>query len=324
MMMMRRAWFALAVTLVLMAQGIAPGRADEANLRVGTPALVNFTFLPLQVGQQQGFFARQGLDVEITGFEGGSRLAQGITAGDVDIAVTSGTDMAFSAKGVPDIAVAATAGPPLYLTVAVPYASPAKGPDDLKGKKVAVTTEGSFTAWLMRRLAQDKHWGADGITLVAVGASPAAYTAALKTGQVDAGVQAPALVYQLEEQKLARPLFPASDIVHAFLSNAIFATQKALADRPDDVRRFIKGWFEAVAFMRGHKAETVALSRSLNNYDATVADKEYDTVMPMFLSDGHFDPAALKTLQASFVDMGLFKDPPDMSKLYTEAYLPKD
>ena len=322
--MMRRAWLVLAAALVLMAQGIAPGQAQAPKLRVGTPALVNFTFLPLQVGQQQGFFAKQGLDVEITGFEGGSRLAQGITAGDVDIAVTSGTDMAFSAKGVPDIAVAATAGPPLYLTVMVPYDLPAKGPDDLKGKKVAVTTEGSFTAWLMRRLAQEKGWGPNGITLVAVGASPAAYTAALKTGQVDAGVQAPALAFQLEAQKVARPLFPASDIVHDFLSNAIFATQKALADRPDDVRRFIKGWFAAVAFMRSHKAETVAISRALNNYDAAIADREYDTVMPMFLTNGHFDPAALKVLQTSFVDMGLFKDPPDMSKLYTEAYLPKD
>ena len=137
-------------------------------------------------------------------------------------------------------------------------------------------------------------------------------------------MQAPALAFELEEQKIGRPLFPASAIVRDFLSNAIFATQQALRDRPDDVRRFIKAWFETVAFMRNHKAETVAISRAVNHYDAAVADKEYDTVMPMFLSDGHFDPAALKVLQASFVDMGVFKEPPDMTKLYTEDYLPKD
>lgn len=318
------AWRALAMGLAVMTAGAAPGRAAEtAKLRVGTPAQANFTFLPLTVGQEKGFFAQQGIDVAIIAFQGGSRLAQGVTAGDVDLAVTSGTDMAFSAKGVPDIAVAATAGPPLYLTVMVPYDSAAKGPDDLKGKKVAVTTTGSFTAWLMRRLIQEKHWRDGDITLVAVGASPAGTAAALKTHQVDAAVQAPALAYQLEEQKAARPLFPASLIVKDFISNAIFATQKTLAERPDDVRRFIKAYFAAIAFMRGHKPETVAISRALNHYDQAVADKEYDTVMPMFLSDGHFDRAALAALQASFVDLGLFKAPPDMSKLYTEAYLPK-
>lgn len=321
--MKRRVGLALGVALAAAALGAGRGEAAEAKLRVGTPAQVNFTFLPLTVGQQQGFFAQQGLDVEIVSFQGGSRLAQGVEAGDVDVAVTSGTDMAFSAKGVPDIAVAATAGPPLYLTVMVPYDSPAKGPDDLKGKKVAVTTEGSFTAWLMHRLIQQKHWAESDMTLVAVGASPAGTASALKTHQVDAAVQAPALAFELQEQKVARPLFPASAIVEDFLSNAIFATQKALADRPDDVRRFIKAWFESVAFMRSHKAETVAISRALNHYDADIAEREYDTVMPMFLADGRFDPAALKVLQASFVDMGLFKDPPDMAKLYTEAYLPQ-
>lgn len=323
--MKQRSWLALSVALALMAQGARPGdAADLAKLRVGTPAQVNFTFMPLEIGQRQGFFAKAALAVEIVSFQGGSRLAQGVEAGDVDVAVTSGSDMAFAAKGVPYIAVAATAGPPLFLTVMVPFDSPATGPDDLKGKKVAVTTAGSFTAWLMRRLAAEKQWPPDSITLVAVGTSPAATAAALKTHQVDAAVQAPAIAFQLQEQKVARPLFPASVIVHDFISNAIFATKRTLAERPDAVRRFIRAWFESVAFMRSHKAETVALSRELHHYDATVAGKEYDTIMPMFTSNGRFDRAALEVLQASFVEMGLTKAPPDLSKLYTEAYLPKD
>jgi hypothetical protein len=45
--------------------------------------------------------------------------------------------------------------------------------------------------------------------------------------------------------------------------------------------------------------------------------------MPMFTNDGHFDPAALKVLSRSFVEMKTLPDAPDMSKLYTEAFLPK-
>lgn len=316
---------AFALALALLAPVAAPGHAAEtAALRVGTPAQVNFTFMPLEIGQREGFFAQEGLAVTVVTFQGGSRLAQGVEAGDVDVAVTSGTDMAFATKGVPYVAVAATAGPPLFLTVMVPYDSPLKGPDDLAGKKVAVTTAGSFTAWLMRRLAADKHWPPDSITLVAVGTSPAAVAAALKTHQVDAAVQAPAIAFQLDEEKVARPLFPASVIVKDFLSNAIFATQQTIATRPDDLRRFIRAWFQSVAFMRSHKAETVAVSRELNHYDAAVAGREYDTVMPMFTSSGRFDRAALEALKSSFVEMSLTQDPPDVSPLYTEAYLPKE
>jgi NitT/TauT family transport system substrate-binding protein len=318
--MRRLAW--LAISTILLFAGHPAANADMPKLRVGTPAVVNFTFLPLHVGQQEGFFSKYGVDVEIVPFQGGSRLQQGMTAGEIDLATTSGTDMAFTAKGVPDIAVAATAGPPLFLTVIVPYDSPAKGPDDLKGKRVAVTTDGSFTAWLMRRLAKEKHWGDNAMTLVSVGANPQAYVAALKTHEVDAVVQSPALAFELEESKTGRMLFSASEIVHAFLSNAIFASDGVLRERPDDVRHFIRGWFETIAFMRSHKAETVAISRSLNHYDDEVANKEYDTVMPMFLTRGNFDPAALKALQLSFVEMGIAKDAPNMSSLYTEAYLP--
>jgi ABC-type nitrate/sulfonate/bicarbonate transport system substrate-binding protein len=162
------------------------------------------------------------------------------------------------------------------------------------------------------------------MTLVAVGADPSAYAAALKTHAVDAAVQSPALGFQLEEQKSGRVLFPASAIVKDFLANAIFATQRTLAERPDAVRRFVKGWFATIAFMRSHKAETVAISQSLNHYDAAVAEKEYDTVMPMFLTNGHFDPAAMKALQESLAEMGLLAGASDLSKLYTEAYLPSE
>ena len=96
-----------------------------------------------------------------------------------------------------------------------------------------------------------------------------------------------------------------------------------LKAHPNEVRRFIHGWFDTIAFMRSHKAETVAVERALYNYDATIADKEYDTAMPMLLDKGDFDPIVLQALAQSFVDMHLVSAPPDMAKLYTEASLPR-
>ena len=44
--------------------------------------------------------------------------------------------------------------------------------------------------------------------------------------------------------------------------------------------------------------------------------------MPMFSDDGRFDPKALAVLRHSFVELGLLPTEPDMSKLYTENFLP--
>jgi hypothetical protein len=44
--------------------------------------------------------------------------------------------------------------------------------------------------------------------------------------------------------------------------------------------------------------------------------------MPMFSDTGRFDQRALATLQRSFVDLGLVAREPDLSKYYTEQFLP--
>ncbi len=43
----------------------------------------------------------------------------------------------------------------------------------------------------------------------------------------------------------------------------------------------------------------------------------------MFSDTGRFDPKALATLRKSYVELKLLPTEPDMSKLYTEAFLPK-
>jgi hypothetical protein len=45
--------------------------------------------------------------------------------------------------------------------------------------------------------------------------------------------------------------------------------------------------------------------------------------MPMFSDDGKFNPKALATLAKSYVELKVLPAEPDMSKLYTEAFLPK-
>jgi hypothetical protein len=75
--------------------------------------------------------------------------------------------------------------------------------------------------------------------------------------------------------------------------------------------------------MRKDKAKTVEIAREIMGTSAENAAANYDELMPMFSDDGRFDAKALATLSRSFVEMKTLPQAPDMSKLYTEAFLPK-
>ena len=108
-----------------------------------------------------------------------------------------------------------------------------------------------------------------------------------------------------------------------FHIHVIFATDKVIAGKPDQVRAFLKGWFETIAFMRKNKDETVAIAMEVTGKDKEITSSVYDELMPMFSDTGKFDPAALATLRKSYVELNLLPTEPDMSKLYNEAFLPK-
>jgi NitT/TauT family transport system substrate-binding protein len=313
----------LAAALGLVVAASGPAVADQIKLRVGTPSGQAFSFIPTEVGIRQGFFAKEGIAVERSDFGGSGKLHQAVAAGAMDIALSGGPDLAYVAKGAPEIAVAEMAGPPLFLGVVVPYASPAKGPDDLKGKRISVSAGGGVTRWLAQKLVQQKGWGSDGVILVSSGGDWPSDVAAIVTGQVDAAVTAAALGFKMEETKQGRLLFPTSDIVHDFIQHAIFASTAIVHDNPDAVRRFLKGWFETIVWMRENKPQAVEIARSITGFSPAVESREYDLVMPMFTTDGHFQAAGLATIRQSFVDLKLLDHEPDMTTLYTEAYLPE-
>jgi NitT/TauT family transport system substrate-binding protein len=309
----------ISLLLVVALIGITPAQAD--SLRAGTPAEANFTFLPLRIGVDHGAFKTYDLDVEVTDFGGGAKLQQAFAAGALDVAVSAGTDMAFIAKGAPVMAIANMGNRPM-LGLVTAYDSPLKTVDDIKGKKVGVTTVGSLTEWLMHRLIMEKGWAADSVTILPIGSEISTNVALLTTGQVDAIVSPPALGFQMELAKRGRVLLPVFDPGAPFVAETIYASTALIKDRPDTVRRFLKAWFENIEWMQTHKADVIEMARVYTRYAPEVENQEYELVMPIFSHDGRFPPLALQTLQQSFMDMKMLPTPPDMSKLYTEAYLP--
>jgi ABC-type nitrate/sulfonate/bicarbonate transport system substrate-binding protein len=131
-----------------------------------------------------------------------------------------------------------------------------------------------------------------------------------------------ATALQLQREHKARILVRFGDIKD-FIIHVIFATNKDIQTRPDDMRKFLKGWFETIQWMRHHKEETVKIAAPVMHADLDISSEVYDELMPMFSDDGKFDPKALAVLSRSYVELKVLDKEPDMTKLYTEAFLPK-
>jgi NitT/TauT family transport system substrate-binding protein len=303
--------------------GLVMASAVPANdlIRVGNAGRESFSFTPANIGQATGIFAKYGLDIEIAGFGGDAKLQQAMAAGAVDIGLGSGPGMGFIAKGAPVKGIAAMAGPPLIFALVVRGDGSVKTIDDLKGRKVGISTVGSATSWLMNEVSRQHGWGFDGFTLVPIGEN-GARIAALRAGAIDGCVVDVGSALNFVARGDGRILMRFGDVAKDFIMHVIFATDNAIAEKPNDLKALLQGWFETIAFMRQNKAKAVAIAMPVMGTDEPTTSAVYDELMPMFSDNGRFDPKALAVLSRSFVEMKVLPSEPDMGKLYTEAFLP--
>jgi NitT/TauT family transport system substrate-binding protein len=295
--------------------------AAAETLRVGNSGREAFSFVPADIGVQTGIFAKLGLEVEISGFGGDARLQQAMAADAIDVGLGSGPGLAFIVKGAPVKGIAAMAGPPLLFALLVRADDTVRSVDDLKGRKVGISTVGSVTSWLVSEVSHQKGWGFEGIGQVPIGENMAR-VAALKTRSVDGVVVDLASALNFVQRGEGRILARFGDLVTDFHIHVIFATDKAIATRPKALQGFMQGWLDTIAFMRRNKTETVRIAKGVMGTDEPTAAAIYDELMPMFSDHGRFNPKALAVLSRSFVEMKTLAAEPDMSKLYTEAFLP--
>jgi NitT/TauT family transport system substrate-binding protein len=296
------------------------GAGANDLIRVGKAQGTAWTFLPVDVGIAEGYFARQGLDVESASLGGDAKVQQALAAGSIDFGLGSGPGMAFAAKGSPAIAVAAFAGPPRNISAIVLADSPIKTVADLKGRLMAVSTVGSLSDWLARQMAIQRGWGEDGIRTVPLGAVETSL-AALKARQIDAMILSTEMGFALEERKEGRILTTMDRYALHFITHVVFAQKSIVTGNPTLVERFLKGFFAAIAFMKTHRDETADLAMRVLRQSRTVVNEDYDLEVGMFNDDGRFDPQALAVLKQSFVDMGTLREKPADDVLFTTQFL---
>jgi NitT/TauT family transport system substrate-binding protein len=315
----RRGALAGAVAALVAWSGGAAFALDKVRLGKAVPN--SFAFGATEVGIEAKIFEREGIEIEVTSFRGDAQLQPALAAGSLDVGLGSGPGLGFRAKGAPAIAVAAMYGPPANLALVLPADSPIKSVGELKGKRIGVTTAGSLTDWLVRELSRQQGWGSDGIKILALGAMQARL-AAIQRGELDGMVIEAATGYELEEAGKAKNFILFGDIAKDFYTHVIFATDDMIDKRPDLLRRFLRGWFKTIAFMRANKDFVVVSEARTIDVKPSIAAKIYDAQIGGFSPDGAWSPVAIDVIRHSLKELGILPAVPEAKTIYNDKFVP--
>lgn len=292
--------------------------ADKVKAATSGLALL-WTFI--DTGTKAGTWQKYNIEVERVAVAGDAVMQQALTSASVDFGFGSGPGMGYHSKGVPAIAVAAVAGPPYSFTVAVRPDSPIRTVDDLKGKRIGVTTAGSMTQWLVRELSRQKGWGPTGITDMPMGA-PRTQLVAMKNGDLDGTITTVETTAEYVERNEARGVLQLGDLVKDFHTHVVFARTDLIEKNPDLVARFLKGWFATVAYMKANKEFAIKESAAAMKYSEGSIAKAMDAQFRMLSDDGTWNPKAIDKISSSLVELGILDKEPPRNKLYTDKFVP--
>ena len=174
----------LAILLAL--AGFSPADAASATLRFGQiPSTVHaVSSLYLYVAEQQGFFARENIAVEMVQIPGGTgNMVAALDRGDVDVTQTATPYLIQAARnGSSAVAIAGTTANPIYSLIAK---AAIKDFADLKGKLIGLSLPVDTISISMRKLLALKGLGDADYRVKELVGSPLR-AACLKSGECDA------------------------------------------------------------------------------------------------------------------------------------------
>jgi NitT/TauT family transport system substrate-binding protein len=234
--------------------------------------------LPAWVAKDSGIFAKNGLDVQLIFFTGGTTAILALVSGDVPITQVSGPGLVSSAlAGSEAVFIAAGITSLNYVLMGKPGV---KTGEQLKGSTVAISRFGSATdsiaRFALRKLGLTP--GKD-VTLVQVGSGPERLSAVL-TGKVGAAVINPPSSFIAEKRGLAT-IADVAQMGMVFQHTGAATTRKYIREHNDIVRRYVRSHVEAVHKMWTDKEATIrALGRFMGSgLDRETLVKSYENVM---------------------------------------------
>ncbi len=315
----------LGMALTLTACGNSQS-ANEALTRIRLPMgyIPNIQYAPFYVAVEKGYFAEAGIEIEFDySFE--TKGVELVAAGELPFAVVSGEQVLLArAQGLPVTYVAAW-----YQEYPVSLIAKSElgviVPQDLKGKKIGLP--GLFGANYigLRALLDAGELTEADVTLDAIGFNQVELMVA---GEQDiiVGYAANEPV-QLRAQGIAVTELRVADYAQ-LAANGLLASEKVIAEDPELVRAFVGAFLKGLEDTLANPDEAFELSSShvpnFADLDADVQKQVLEISVEQWKAErlGFSDPQAWENMQAVLLDMGLIAEKMDLSKAFTNEFIP--
>jgi NitT/TauT family transport system substrate-binding protein len=261
---------ALAVALALAA---APASgAEPIELKAGIADPVN-TVLAWWTAREAGFYADQGLKVDIINMSGGSRGAQELQAGRLDVMHVGLSSVVKLNRAGGDLRLIGSLSNVIRFTF---FSGPGvKTAADLKGGVVGVSTFGSESDSTVTLALQRLGLARNDVTLKEYGGGPARL-AAVKAGEIKATTLNEPFTSLAREQGVNVMVDLVPEQI-AWLFSGITVRHDAVASRRDALTRFLKATIEGnyLALADEKRAKEI-LAKELKISDPRIIDISYN------------------------------------------------
>jgi ABC-type nitrate/sulfonate/bicarbonate transport system substrate-binding protein len=265
----------------------APQAAQAADKVVAGSLGGQAPLWAIYVAVHKGFFAAEGLDLELNFAQSGAAVTQQLTAGSLDVALS---------VGITDPIHAIEKGAPIAIVRIVGNAAPyvligkkgLKSIADLKGKTISVGALSDITTVYFERMMAANGFRRADYELISAGVAAARY-AALKAGVADAAVVLPPLNFQAETEGFVT-LGLAADYVKDLPFTGMAVHRRWAAANGSALKRVLAATDKSVAWLTdsSHRAEAVELLVKVARARKDDAELSYDFLKRI----GYFEPGS--------------------------------
>jgi NitT/TauT family transport system substrate-binding protein len=306
---------------------------DKVRLVVGGKSAI--FYLPLSVTEKLGYFKDAGLDVEISDVQSGARALQSVVGGSAELAVgTFDHTIQMQAKHQPVVAVTQFGRYPGFVLGTIASKSIAyKGPQDLKGKKIGVTSPGSSTNFMAAYMLVRAGLKIDDASYIGTGVTATAVAAA-KRAEIDAIVSSDPMVTLMEHEKLIKIVADTrtdagTRAVYGgpYPGGVVYATPDYIQKNPKAVQAVVDAFVRGLKWIASHPAADIAKlmpeEYALGNLPVYI--DALDVSKPMYSPDGSFVPGAVQTAYdvLKVFDPAVAAATIDISKTFDDRFIKK-
>lgn len=225
--------------------------------------------------EREKLFQKRGLDVKAIYFNSGSVMAQAMVAGDI---VVSDSDVPAQLtpkiSGIKDVRVVAVTINRLEHILVV--RNSVKAPEDLRGKRIAISRFGSASDMTTRLALRSLKVNAERDVMILQSGNTPTRISALVAGHVDGALVSPEQVYKVLASKCCRVLADLSELPLDYARFGVVAPMSAIRGQRETMRKLLEAYIEGIYLFKTRPEETQAVLRAGGVTDSQVAKNVYE------------------------------------------------